>query len=106
MNNRNFQDVRQYPRRTVAGVGVHLVLYRPGFSKPVQFQAVDVSSRGLGIVTDDAMLVSESTLYLEANGQRIALRPCWCQPEDVGSHMPYRYGLECEDGNVNLEQFF
>ena len=106
MNSENYQDARRHPRRTVLAGGIPLALYRPGFSKPVMFLAVDVSARGLGIVTDDAMLVSESTLYLEANGQRIAMRPCWCQPEDVKSKMPYRYGLECEDGSINLESIF
>ena len=103
----NFQEVRKYPRRAVAAPVATFGLHRHGIAKPIPFESFDVSEQGLGIVTDDSLLVSEDVLYLVSSGRTIKLRLCWCQPLRVaGGALTYRYGLECQDAAVNLEVFF
>jgi hypothetical protein len=101
-----FAELRKYPRTPVTSQPEGMRIVRQGFNKPIRYLAVDVSQNGLGILSDDGLLVSEPVLFLEFTGALIPLKPCWCTESEESSSLGYRYGLECAETSVNLTEIF
>lgn len=100
-----FIEMRKHPRLPVTAQAPHIRLMREGSATPVLYKAVDVSRTGLGIVTDDGMLVSEESLILSDGLQSVRVKLCWCVEAVRETVLEYRYGLESVVPDFDLVAF-
>ena len=70
----------------------------------IECKPVDISHRGLGIVS--AVLLKKGTkLTLQTHNQEIHFAVLWSKP-DFGKRDLFRYGLEAEQEDLDLEALF
>ena len=65
---------------------------------------VDISHSGLGIVSTHFLDIG-SNIFLIIKNEQIILRVLWKQP-DFGRRDLFRYGLVCENPDIDLEEIF
>jgi hypothetical protein len=98
-----FKERRIADRRQLTGLFPGKLL-RAVDQREVMGKPVDVSRSGLGVLSAEQMDPG-TELFLEIQGQRIALQIAWGQ-KDFGKRDLFRYGLVTVNPDDNLELLF
>ncbi len=72
--------------------------------KPISCRPINVSGKGLGIVSTD-LLQEGTSVILTIKNRKIELRVVWSQPDFRKQNM-VRYGLQVLDDELNMEELF
>ncbi len=73
--------------------------------KTISARPLDVSPNGLGILLSEKIADGTEIGLSVEKRQIVKLRVIWSK-EDFGKRDLYRYGLECIDTKLNLEEIF
>lgn len=71
----------------------------------ISCQLKDVSTHGLGIVSQEQINLGDCLNLVMHDGTNIQLSVSWGQP-GFGKRDEFRYGLVTKDPNIDLEQIF
>ena len=97
-----FKERRLNVRMKLTGLLPGKIVNQKG--KVISLDPVDVSKQGLGVVSSE-ILSLDDVLYLVLEDMKIKFIVTWFQ-EDFTKKDLKRYGLMCEDENIDLEKIF
>ena len=97
-----FKERRLTVRKKLTGLLPGKMVNQKG--EVVSLDPVDVSKQGLGVVSTEVLSLDD-VLYLVLENTKVKFIVTWFQ-EDFTKKDLKRYGLMCEDENVDLEKIF
>lgn len=103
MSAAHIAEQRQSPRRRLTGLLPGKLLVT-GSELKVSCRPVDISTHGLGILSEDILEIGAELLLITHN-QQISLQVAWSKL-DFGKRDRYRYGLVAIEANLDLEALF
>lgn len=99
-----FKERRTNERKTLTGL-MPGRFFLPSTDRTLSARPIDVSHHGLGIIMSEKVEEGTEVALAVEKRQVIKLRVVWSK-EDFGKRDLYRYGLECIDAKINLEEVF
>ena len=93
-------ELRTFPRRPLGG-GSAAVMRLAESGRPLSYHGVDISKRGIGIMTKD-IVIPETEVLFEVDGKSVLLELVWSRTLLPGSPFK-RYGFKVVDDSVDLE---
>jgi len=99
-----FEERRNNERKTLTGLmpGRFFLVQT---DRTLSARPIDVSQHGLGIIMGEKVEEGAEVALSVEKRQVIKMRIVWSK-EDFGKRDLYRYGLECLDPKINLEEVF
>jgi hypothetical protein len=70
----------------------------------LECKPVDISRTGIGVLIAHEIKV-DTLLLLIIGDQKISMKVVWSQPDFAKSDR-FRYGLNCEDESIDMEELF
>ncbi len=97
------QEKRLFSRRKLTGLmpGKLIVVEK---DLCISARPTDVSKTGLGVLSTDLIEEKSEMMFVIAK-KKIKLTVLW-RKEDFGKNNLYRYGLACNDADIDLEALF
>ncbi len=99
-----FKERRANKRQNLTGL-MPGRLFLPSTNKTISARPVDVSEKGLGILSGEKLEEGLELKLAVEKKKLISLHIVW-RKDDFGKRDLYRYGLECKDSTINLIQIF
>lgn len=99
-----FKERRTSARQNLTGLMPGRLFHR-ATDKTISARPVDVSERGLGLLSGEKLDEGLELALAVDKKKIILLRVVW-RKDDFGKRDLYRYGLECKDSTINLIQIF
>lgn len=98
-----FLEKRREHRKTLTGL-LPGKLQVVGKGNYISCRPIDITAKGLGIITSDLIEIGER-LILKTHNDSIILRVVWSKA-DFGKQSLYRYGLEVENPKIDIQDIF
>ncbi len=99
-----FKERRSEERKTLTGL-MPGRLFLISSDRTLSARPLDVSAQGLGILMSENVPDGTEIGLAVEKRQIVKMRVAWSK-EDFGKRDLYRYGLECLDKKLNLEEIF